>query len=125
MWSPRANIAELQWGGNEVDWSDNGRDGLSLGVHGNYDAIGVDRMRPGFDGLAVVTAVRVQTPVPRISAPSDVDARVRGLGACRGRDYRLRSTSFPIPDLAAAPDSQPLQASRSTISRGSVMSSIA
>lgn len=85
----REIVAELQSRGNDVDWSDNGRDGLSRAVQGNYDAITLDRMLPGFDGLAVVTALRkagVQTPVLMISALSDVDERVRGLRA-GGDDY--------------------------------------
>ncbi len=85
----REIVAELQNCGNEVDWADNGRDGLNRAVHGHYDAITLDRMLPGLDGLAVITALRkagVQTPVLMISALSDVDERVRGLRA-GGDDY--------------------------------------
>jgi two-component system, OmpR family, response regulator len=85
----REIVAELQSRGNVVDWVDNGREGLQRAVDGDYDVITLDRMLPGLDGLAVVTALRttgVQTPVLMVSALSDVDERVRGLRA-GGDDY--------------------------------------
>jgi two-component system OmpR family response regulator len=85
----REIVAELRSRGNHVDWVDNGTAGLKRAVGGEYDAITLDRMLPGLDGLAVVTALReagVQTPVLMISALSDVDERVRGLRA-GGDDY--------------------------------------
>jgi DNA-binding response OmpR family regulator len=80
----REIVAELTSRGNQVDWVDNGAAGLSRASTGGYDAITLDRMLPGLDGLAVVTALReagVGTPVLMISALSDVDERVRGLRA--------------------------------------------
>ncbi len=50
---------------------------------GDFDAITLDRMLPGLDGLAIVTVMRgagVETPVLMISALSDVDERVRACG---------------------------------------------
>lgn len=85
----REIVAELQSRGNQVDWVDNGREGLARAVGGGYDAITLDRMLPELDGLALVTSLRkagVQTPVLMISALSDVDERVRGLRA-GGDDY--------------------------------------
>jgi two-component system OmpR family response regulator len=85
----REIVTELQSRGNQVDWVDNGPAGLKRAAGGEYDAITLDRMLPGLDGLAVVTALReagVQTPVLMISALSDVDERVRGLRA-GGDDY--------------------------------------
>jgi len=85
----REIVAELQSRGNHVDWVDNGREGLQRAMDGDYDVITLDRMLPGLDGLAVVTALRttgVQTPVLMVSALSDVDERVRGLRA-GGDDY--------------------------------------
>jgi len=78
----REIVTELRSRGNHVDWVDNGTAGLKRAVGGEYDAITLDRMLPGLDGLAVITALReagVQTPVLMISALSDVDERVRGL----------------------------------------------
>lgn len=85
----REIVTELRSRGNHVDWVDNGTAGLKRAVGGEYDAITLDRMLPGLDGLAVVTRLReagVQTPVLMISALSDVDERVRGLRA-GGDDY--------------------------------------
>jgi two-component system OmpR family response regulator len=68
---------------------------------GGYDAITLDRMLPGLDGLAVVTELRragVETPVLMISALSDVDARVRGLRA-GGDDYLTKP--FAPEEMAA------------------------
>ncbi|HEX3123297.1 MAG TPA: response regulator, partial [Rhodanobacteraceae bacterium] len=77
----REIVSELQAYGNEVECVGDGRAGLDQAMHGHYDAITLDRMLPGMDGLAVVTELRragVDTPVLMISALSDVDARVRG-----------------------------------------------
>src|SRR5689334_4703404 len=85
----REIVTELRNRGNHVDWVDNGTVGLKRAVCGEYDAITLDRMLPGLDGLAVITRLReagVQTPVLMISALSDVDERVRGLRA-GGDDY--------------------------------------
>ena len=97
----REIVAELRSRGNDVDWVDNGREGLDRAVDGGYDAITLDRMLPGLDGLAVITALRnagVQTPVLMISALSDVDERVRGLRA-GGDDYLTKPFA---PDEMAA-----------------------
>lgn len=97
-------VAELQSRGNEVDWVDNGREGLARASSGDYDAITLDRMLPGLDGLALVTSLRsagVQTPVLMISALSDVDERVRGLRA-GGDDYLTKP--FAPDEMAARID---------------------
>src|SRR3546814_2044964 len=88
----REIIAELEQHGIEVDWVDNGRDGLVKAVGPGYDAITLDRMLPGVDGLAIVTTMRqvgIETPVLMISALSDIDERVRGLRA-GGDDYMTK-----------------------------------
>src|SRR3954468_16737290 len=85
----REIVTELKRHGNEVDWVDNGAAGLERASDREYDAITLDRMLPGLDGLAVVKALRdagIGTPVLMISALSDVDERVRGLRA-GGDDY--------------------------------------
>jgi two-component system OmpR family response regulator len=97
----REIVAELRSRGNEVDWVGDGAAGLRRASAGGYDAITLDRMLPGLDGLAVVTALReagVQTPVLMISALSDVDERVRGLRA-GGDDYLTKPFA---PDEMAA-----------------------
>jgi len=97
----REIVAELQAYGNEVEHVADGREGLNKAIGGGYDAITLDRMLPGLDGLAVVTELRragVDTPVLMISALSDVDARVRGLRA-GGDDYLTKPFA---PDEMAA-----------------------
>ena len=77
-------VAELSSHGLQVDWVDNGREGLVRAVSGDYDLITLDRMLPEVDGLAIVTTMRalgIATPILMISALSDVDERVRGLRA--------------------------------------------
>jgi two-component system, OmpR family, response regulator len=97
----REIITELQAYGNEVEHVADGREGLNKALVGGYDAITLDRMLPGLDGLAVVTELRsagIDTPVLMISALSDVDARVRGLRA-GGDDYLTKPFA---PDEMAA-----------------------
>jgi len=97
----REIVEELTASGNDVDHVADGRDGLRKAMSGAYDAITLDRMLPGMDGLAVVTELRragIDTPVLMISALSDVDARVRGLRA-GGDDYLTKPFA---PDEMAA-----------------------
>ncbi len=61
-----------------------------------FDAIVMDRMVPGMDGLAVVKALRaagVETPVLFLSALSHLDERVKGLRA-GGDDYLTKPFAF-------------------------------
>jgi DNA-binding response OmpR family regulator len=93
--------AELAQHGFEVDWASDGREGLRLAVSGDYDAITLDRMLPGLDGLTIVTVLRstgVDTPVLMISALSEVDERVKGLRA-GGDDYLTKP--FESDEMAA------------------------
>lgn len=97
----REIVAELTRRGLDVDWAEDGSIGLERARDGGYDAITLDRMLPGLDGLSLVTRLRecgVQTPVLMISALSDVDERVRGLRA-GGDDYLTKPFS---PDEMAA-----------------------
>ncbi|MBM0104453.1 response regulator transcription factor [Steroidobacter sp. S1-65] len=93
--------AELQRYGLETEWVGDGNTGLERARGGFYDAITLDRMLPGMDGLTLVTRLResgVQTPVLMISALSDADERVRGLRA-GGDDYLTKPFN---PDEMAA-----------------------
>jgi two-component system OmpR family response regulator len=72
-----------------VDWAANGIEGLDKARSGAAEAIIVDRMLPGMDGLTIIEALRhagMRTPVLVLSALSAVDERVRGLRA-GGDDY--------------------------------------
>nr|WP_314480193.1 response regulator transcription factor [uncultured Pseudomonas sp.] len=94
-------VAELNSHGLEVDWADNGREGLAKAIAGGYDLITLDRMLPEVDGLTIVTTLRnlkIATPILMISALSDVDERVRGLRA-GGDDYLTKP--FASDEMAA------------------------
>ena len=94
-------VAELEQHGHEVEWVADGRTGLIRAVSGDFDAVILDRMLPGLDGLAIVTVMRnadVDIPVLMVSALSDVDERIRGLRA-GGDDYM--TTPFASEALAA------------------------
>jgi len=97
----REIVAELTSRGFEVDAVADGREGLMRAVTGDYDAITLDRMLPGLDGLAILRVLResgVETPVLMISALSDVDERVRGLRA-GGDDYLTKP--FAVDEMSA------------------------
>jgi two-component system OmpR family response regulator len=82
--------------GHVVDHAANGRDGLYLATSGDYDAVVLDRMLPGLDGLSVLQAMRaadVETPVLILSALDKVDDRVKGLKA-GGDDYLTKPFAF-------------------------------
>src|SRR5215467_7233764 len=81
--------AELGDRGFDVEWAANGIEGLDKARTGGPDAMIVDRLLPGMDGLTIIEALRhegVRTPVLVLSALGAVDDRVRGLRA-GGDDY--------------------------------------
>jgi two-component system OmpR family response regulator len=82
--------------GFAVDRAADGREGLFLATSEKYDAMVIDRMLPGMDGLAIVQSLRAQsnaTPVLILSALGQVDDRVRGLQA-GGDDYLTKPYAF-------------------------------
>jgi two-component system OmpR family response regulator len=86
----------LAQAGCNVDHAANGRDGLFLATTENYDALVVDRMLPGIDGLTVIRTLRASantTPVLILSALGEVDDRVKGLKA-GGDDYLVKPFAF-------------------------------
>ncbi|QIL19897.1 response regulator transcription factor [Thermomonas sp. HDW16] len=94
----------LQEDGHVVDHADNGRDGLFLASTEPYDAIVLDRMLPGLDGLAVLRTLRGAgnaTPVLLLTALGDVEHRVEGLRA--GSDDYL-TKPFAYAELSARLD---------------------
>jgi len=93
--------AELTDRGFEVEWSSNGIDGLDKARSLRPDAMIVDRLLPGMDGLTVIEALRkdqVRTPVLVLSALGAVDDRVRGL-RMGGDDYLTKP--FAVVELIA------------------------
>jgi len=94
-------IAELVERGLEVDWAATGIEGLDKARAGEADAMVVDRLLPGVDGLAIIEVIRkeqVRTPVLVLSALGAVDERVRGLRA-GGDDYLTKP--FAVAELVA------------------------
>ena len=86
----------LNQAGWNVDHADNGKDGLFLATTERYDALIVDRMLPGIDGLTVVRTLRasdIDTPAVILSALGEVDDRVSGLKA-GGDDYLVKPFAF-------------------------------
>ena len=84
------NIAAcLSAGGFQSEQCFDGASGLKLALTARFDAITLDRVLPGCNGLQFVTALReagVETPVLMISALSHVDERIAGLRG-GGDDY--------------------------------------
>ena len=63
-----------------VDVATNGVDGLYLATETDYDAIVLDRMLPGIEGMSVLAALRRSkrtTPVLMLTAMGRVQDRVR------------------------------------------------
>lgn len=82
--------------GYAVESCANGRDGLFLASEGIFDLIIADRMLPGLDGIAMLSAIRaagVATPALVLSALGTVDDRVDGLRA-GADDYLCKPYSF-------------------------------
>lgn len=86
----------LRESGWTVDLAADGPKGLSLALSGPFDALVVDRMLPGMDGLSIVEAIRRggnTAPVLFLSAMDSVDDRVAGLRA-GGDDYLTKPFAF-------------------------------
>lgn len=86
----------LKAAGFAVDVAQDGMDGLHLGTTEPYDAMVVDLMLPGLDGLSLIEGLRkkgIQTPVLILSAKRSVDDRVKGLQT-GGDDYMTKPFSF-------------------------------
>ncbi len=86
----------LSESGHLTDHAATGTDGFELAVSGRHDALIVDRMLPGMDGLTLITRLRdrgITTPALILSALGKVDDRVRGLRA-GGDDYLVKPFAF-------------------------------
>lgn len=79
-----------------IDTSDNGRDGVELALTREYDLIILDVMLPGIDGWEVLKRLRAkgkETPVLLLTALTDVEDRVKGLGM-GADDYLVKPFAF-------------------------------
>lgn len=86
----------LRESGHTVDLADNGKDGLFLATTETYDALVLDWMLPGADGIKILHAIRAsgnQVPALMLSARSDVDDRVKGLRS-GADDYLVKPFAF-------------------------------
>ena len=89
-------VKGLAESGYAVDQAADGREGLFLATSGSYDAIVLDRMLPGMDGLTLLGALRgahIGTPALILSALGSVDDRVKGLRS-GGDDYLVKPFAF-------------------------------
>jgi two-component system OmpR family response regulator len=89
-------VKGLTESGYVVDHAAEGREGLFLASSGQYDALVVDRMLPGMDGLSLIAALRaaeITVPTLILSALGAVDDRVKGLRA-GGDDYLVKPFAF-------------------------------
>lgn len=82
--------------GYQVEVASTGADGLHSAVNGDHDLILLDVMLPGFDGYAVLSALRTtkNTPVLMLTAKGNTNDKVKGfdLGA---DDYLVKPFEFP------------------------------
>ena len=88
-------VSGLEREGFTVQRTASGFEGLQLAVEGAFDAIVLDRMLPGLDGLSLLKALRSsrRTPVLMLTALGAVDDRVEGLRA-GADDYLAKPFSF-------------------------------
>jgi two-component system OmpR family response regulator len=89
-------VKGLNESGHVVDHAADGNSGLEHALTAQYDALIVDRMLPGRDGLSVISELRkagIATPVLILSAMGEVDDRVAGLTA-GGDDYLIKPYAF-------------------------------
>jgi two-component system OmpR family response regulator len=86
----------LTGAGYSVVTADNGRDGLFQATGEEFDAIIVDRMLPGLDGLSLVKMLRAAgnaTPVLILTALAGIVDRVEGLEV-GADDYLVKPFDF-------------------------------
>jgi two-component system OmpR family response regulator len=89
-------VKGLEESGYVVDHAATGTDGLFLASSQSYDALVIDRMLPGMDGLTIVETLRRKgstVPVLILSAMGEVDDRVMGLRS-GGDDYLAKPYAF-------------------------------
>lgn len=85
----------------QADIVENGRDGLSYALSGEYDVVVLDVMLPEMDGFEVVKRLRgakVATPVIMLTARDDVRDKINGLD--QGADDYMTKPFVPEELLA-------------------------
>lgn len=89
-------LNSLRQDGFTVEHVADGRDGLYMASGSEFDAMIVDRMVPGMDGLSIIKGLRaagINTPILILSALSHLDERVKGLRA-GGDDYLTKPFGY-------------------------------
>lgn len=85
----------------DTDICNTGTDALFYASHQAYDAIILDRMLPGVDGMTILQSIRrngIQTPVILATAMNDITDRIDGLDA-GADDYIVKP--FDVLELMA------------------------
>lgn len=93
--------AGLKEQGFTVDYCDNGNDGYSQALDNEYDAIVLDIMVPGKDGLSILKHLRREgrnTPIILLTARNELDDRLQGLNL--GADDYIAKPFF-VEELVA------------------------
>jgi DNA-binding response OmpR family regulator len=86
----------LEANGYRVRWERDGDAAYDCACQGAYDALVLDLMLPGLDGVSLLRALRgagVRTPVLCLTARGSVDDRVAGLDA-GADDYLVKPFAF-------------------------------
>ena len=82
--------------GHVADHANNGKDGLFLAAGEKYDALVIDRMLPGLDGLSLLKMLRAtnnHVPAIFLTTMDGIDDRVEGLEA-GADDYLVKPFAF-------------------------------
>jgi len=111
--------------GHSLDSVHNGREGLAIALHGNYDLLILDVMLPEIDGFAVLQQLRRSKSLPVIMLTARVhrDDRIQGLNA--GADDYLPKPFDPDELMARVQavlrrSSAALQQASSTLDSGKI-----
>ena len=86
----------LRENGYVVDHAEDGKQGFFLAEEESYDAIIVDRMLTGVDGLTIVKMLRssgIKVPIMFLTTMDGIDDRVEGLDA-GADDYLVKPFAF-------------------------------
>lgn len=97
-----SNIIEfLEAHGFECDYADNGHLALNLAMKNSFNAIVLDIMLPGKDGMAICTELRaagISTPILMLTARDTLEDKLQGFNAGTD-DYLVKP--FDLPELVA------------------------
>ncbi|MEO0574009.1 MAG: response regulator transcription factor [Pseudomonadota bacterium] len=92
----------LEQRGHVVDYAGDGLGGLHLATTGQFDAILLDLMLPGIDGIEICKKLRsdasISTPILMLTARDTIDDKIAGLDA-GADDYLVKP--FEIEELDA------------------------